>query len=216
METIIIDKAYPECCALDVEQHVANSLGQPVKLPPTLEDKLSEDWANSCEDDLLALFELITGVPYEQKHRDNTYNQENDLSAFLVWTVYAPVDSPDWIWQRDVFVVIEIGAGGDPRYSAYGPARIYHLADDTIGDSGFLEFTLGWWAEPIDAMKYDDATLDRFNDRITVGYSSHPYYELESLLYKAPIWCERIGAYLGRFKDSPFPVKLRPIEPCYG
>ena len=216
METIILDKSYPDCCALDVEQHLGNSLGQPIKLPPTLEDKLSDDWANSCEDDLLALFRLMTGVEHEQKARDNTYNQENDLSGFLVWTVYAPIDSPDWIWQRDTFVVVEVGAGGDPRYCSYSPARIYHLADDTVGDSNFLEFTLGWWAEPIDANRYDDSMLDSFNDRITVGYASHPYWELERLLYKAPIWCDKLGAYLGRFKDSPFPVKLRPIEPCYG
>lgn len=216
MEAIILDKSHPECCSLDVESHLQNSLGQPIKLPPTLADKLSENWANECEDDLLALFQLITGVEYEQKARDNTYNVENDLSTFLVWTVYAPVDSPDWAWQRDTFVVVEIGAGGDPRYSDYGPARIYHLADDTIGDSSFLEFTLGWWAEPINANKYDDATLDHWNDRITVGYSSHPYWEMENLLHKPPIWIERLGCYVGRFVGCSFPVKLLPIEPCYG
>ena len=187
-----------------------------MKLPPSIESKLADHWANDCEDDLLALFKLMTGVEYEQSARDNTYNQENDLSDFLVYTVYAPVKCSDWVWQRGVFIAIEIGSGGDPRYCAYSSAKIYYIEDDTLADTSFFEFTLGWWAEPINRDRYNEAQLDRFNDRITVGYSSSPYCELERLLYAEPVWSDFHKAYVGRFKDTPYPVTLRPIEPCYG
>lgn len=216
---LILDTAYPACCVIDVVYHIKESLGSPLTLPECLADKLSSDWAIHSEDDLLSLFALMTGETYSMAARDNTYNGENDLSTFYVYTVYAPSDrygrQPDWIWQRDCFVVVEIGAGGDPRYSAYGDAKVYRLDDTTLGDSGFFDTTLGWWAEPIDE-RYDRATLDSMNDRISAGYSSHPYTELESLLYSAPVWCERKQCYIGRFKDTYFPVRLMPSLPYYG
>lgn len=215
MEAVIIDKKYPECCALSLESHLENTLGSPIKLPPTLEERLTDKWANECEEDLLALFELMTGAQYQQVTRDNSYNQPNDLDSFMVWTVYADTSAPDWLWRRDVFVVVEVGAGGDPRYCSYSPARIYRLDDNTIGDSGFLDWSLGWWAEPISSEKYDEEKLDNLNDRISSCYSSEPYYQLENLLYSAPVWCEKLGAFLGRFKDCAFPVRLYPIEPAY-
>lgn len=215
MQSIIIDQKYPECCALSLESHLENTLGLPIKLPPSLAEKLTDNWANECEDDLLALFELITGSEYQQVHRDNSYNQANDLDSFMVWTVYADTSAPDWVWRRDAFVVVEVGSGGDPRYCGYSPARIYRLDDNTIGDSGFLDWTLGWWAEPISTERYDEEQLDNFNDRISACYSSEPYYQLENLLYSAPVWCEKLQAFLGRFKDCTFPVRLYPIEPAY-
>jgi hypothetical protein len=214
--SVEIDKRYPECCSLITETHISESLGSPLTLPPTLTDKLSEQWANECEDDLLALFALIGGATYEQVARDNTYNVENDLSSFYVWTVYAPINCPDWCWHRDAFVVVEIGAGGDPRYCAYDRARIYRLDDACLGDTGFFDLTLGWWAEPIDSDRYDECDLDSLNDRITTGYASHPYYELRDLLIAEPVWSERRQAFLGRFKDCAFPVRLLPIAPAYG
>ena len=110
METIILDKANPECCPLDINSHLENSLGSPIKLPPTLEDKLSNKWANECHDDLVSLFSLMRGVEYEEKARDNTYNVEANLSTFMVWTVYAPANSLDWVWSRDAFIVVEVGS----------------------------------------------------------------------------------------------------------
>jgi hypothetical protein len=211
---ITLDKRYPECCALSAEHHISESLGSPINLPPTLADRLGEHWANECEDDLLALFALIGGATYEQVARDNTYNAENDLDFFYVWSVYAPVGCQDWCWRRDCFVVVEIGAGGDPRYCGYDRARIYRIDDVCLGDTGFFDLTLGWWAEPIND-RYDTSALDPFNDRIASGYSSHPYWELESMLHNAPVWSERRGAFIGRFKGCPFPVRLMPIEPCY-
>ena len=217
LSALILDKAYPECCAIDVTYHVGETLGEPIKLPEAIETLCAEQWANSeeVEPNLLALFQLITGSAYEQVHRGNTCNHENDLSGFLVFTVYAPIGCRDWVWERDVFVALEMGAGGDPRYCGYSGAQIYRLEDETLGDCNFLETTLGWWLEPI-RESYDPAEIDWLNDRISCGYSSSPYYELESNAYAEPIWSESRGCYLVRPKDSPYVCRAMPQEPCYG
>jgi hypothetical protein len=216
-DAITFDYQHPEWCTLSTEHHLRESLGEPLKLPNAMEALLSEHWANSeeVEPQLLQLFELMTGVAYQQVARDNTYNTENDLDSFYVWTVYADVNCLDWCWHRDVFIVVEVGSGGDPRYCAYAPARIYRLEDQCVGDSGFLDLTLGWWAEPI-SERYDPRLIDPCNDRIGIGYSSHPYYELEDLLYAPPIWSDKRQAYVGRFKGTPYPVALMPQAPYYG
>lgn len=210
-----INKQHPDCCSINLEEHLEQTLGQPIKLPPTLGDRLSDDWANQCEEDLLALFELITGVQYEQAHRDNSYNQDSDLDSFMVWTVYAPVGCADWCWQRDLFVVVEIGAGGDPRYCSYGPAKVYRLDDVCLGDCGFLDWRLGWWLEPV-AGGYDRDLLDNLNDRCSSSYSSSPYCELEGSLYAPPVWNDRRQCFLARPRGIPYPCKVLPVEPCYG
>ena len=217
LSALILDQNHPECCTIDVAFHVSETLGKPLELPEAIENLCAEHWANSdeVEPNLLALFALMTGSTYEQVHRDNTYNHENDLSGFLVYTVYAPIGCRDWVWQRDVFVAVEIGSGGDPRYCGYSDAQIYRLEDDTLGDCNFLETTLGWWLEPI-RESYDPAEIDWLNDRISCGYSSSPYYELERNTYSKPIWNESRGCYLVRPKDSPYVCRAMPQEPCYG
>lgn len=217
LTAVQLDKRYPECCTIDLDFHVAETLGQPLKLPEAIETLCAEQWANSdeVEPNLLALFELITGTPYQQVARDNTYNCENDLSGFMVFTVYAPINCSDWCWQRDVFVVVEIGAGGDPRYCGYSPARIYRLDDITIADCGFLDVTLGWWLEPI-SDRYDRSELDSLNDRCSSCYSSSPYHELTEATYSEPIWSESRGCYVVRPKDCAFVCRAMPIEPAYG
>jgi hypothetical protein len=216
-DLVTIDKRYPECCTLNAAEHIRESLGEPLKLPGSLQGLLNESWANSeeAEPDLLQLFALMTGSTYKQVHRDNTYNHESDLDSFFVWSVYADTNCKDWCWRRDVFIVVEMGSGGDPRYSAYGPAQVFRLEDVCLGDTGFFDLVLGWWSEPIRA-SYDSAAIDSMNDRIGIGYSSHPYYELENLLYAKPIWSERRNAFIGRFRGTPYPVTLMPEAPHYG
>lgn len=217
LSAVILDKQYPECCSIDTAYHVAETLGQPLKLPGTLAGLLAEHWANSeeTEPNLLALFELMTGTEYQQVCRDNTYNHENDLSTFFVFTVYAPIGCRDWCWERDCFVVVEVGTVGDPRYCAYSPAAVYRLDDTMIGDCSFLDWRLGWWLEPI-SDRYDRTELDTINDRCSSCYSSAPYYQLTENLYAAPIWSDRHSCYIARPKDVSFPCKVSPVEPCYG
>ena len=214
-ELIIIDKQNPECCALSWEQHCAESLGAPLKLPPSLADRLSERWAMESEEDLLALFALITGQTYQQVWRENTYNQENDLDSFAVVTVYADTECSDWCWRRDCFVVVETGAGGDPRYCSYSAAQVYRLEDSCIGDSCFLDWRLGYWLTPV-SDQYDGAELDTLNDRCSATYSSWPWGELNEGLESAPVWSDKRGAFICRPKGISFPCIMQPVAPFYG
>jgi hypothetical protein len=209
-DLLSIDKSSPECCTINTKEHIKNSLGNPIKLPECLEEKISEDWAINAEDNLLTLFELMTGEEYEQKTRDNTYNWENDLSDFFVFTVYAPINSADYVWADNIFVVVEIGAGGDPRYCSYSGAEIYRV--NSLGDSGFFDLTLGWWAENISENAND---LDDFNDKLCSGYSFNPYNEMSKMLFSEPVWSEKRQCFIGRFRNFSHPVKLMPITPYY-
>lgn len=215
MSLLVLDKNHPECCAIDSQGHIKSSLGEPLTLPDCLQDQLSEKWANECEDDLLALFKLMTGENYKEVHRDNTYNSPNDLSQFFVFTVYAPVDCPDWCWHRGCFVAVEMGTPGDPRYCSYSPAEVFYLDDDCIADTGFLDWNLGWWIDPINS-KNNPNEIDWLNDRITPGYSSEPYYELTKELFFEPIWSDEKESFVARPKDCNFACKVMPLEPHYG
>lgn len=216
VDSVLIKDSDLSSCAIDAAAHIASSLGSPLTLPPILADKLSQDWAAESEDDLLALFKLITGKPYTQVCRENTYNCETDLSTYFVFTVYAPQNCSDWVWCYDSFIVIELGAGGDPRYSAYGPAQVYRLEDGCIGDTDFLTWTLGFYLRPI-SDRYNDEILERLNDRVCSGYSSHPYCELEPMLVDGrAYWSDRRQAHIARVDNVPYPVIIEPVIPCYG
>ena len=215
-DAVNLCKQYLYGSTINLEEHLRETLGEPISLPECIENLLGQHWANSeeAEPNLLSLFELMTGSEYSQVWRDNTYNQENDLDSFAVITVYADTSCPDWCWRRDVFVAVEIGGGGDPRYSPYSPARIYRLEDCCIGDTGFLEWRLGYWCEPI-CNRYDETLIDSINDRLGCGYSSYTYGELESFLEAKPIWSDKRGAFIGKLEGIPFPVRILPQPPAY-
>lgn len=217
LSALIIDKQHPECCSIDTSFHIAQTLGSPIVLPDAISDLLAEHWANSddVEPNLLALFALITGVEYHQVCRDTTYNHETDLDSFFVFTVYAPIDCSDWCWQRDCFVVVEVGSGGDPRYCSYSAAEVYRLDDTMLGDCCFLDWRLGWWLQPI-SDRYYASDLDELNDECSSCYSSSPYYQLAKATYAKPIWSDKHGCYIARPKGVRFPCKVSPVEPCYG
>ena len=137
---------------------------------------------------------------YENQARDNTYNNENDFSADFTWTVWTDENdgSGDWVWNREtVYVAICRHLGGDVRGN-YGPVSLHRL-DDCVGDSGFLDWVLGWNVErvenvgncqlvPDDLDDWDDewATLvsllgvedERLTERCSPGYASLPSSEL--------------------------------------
>lgn len=216
-EGLILDKKYPGFCAIDMAHHVAESLGSPLKLPSSMDDNLSADWAatESNHADLLRLFELMKGCEYKEAYRDNTCNNQSDLNNFMVFTVYAPAGCPDWAWARDTFVVVERGSGGDPRYSAYGAAEVYSLDDTTVAECGFLDLQLSWWLEPIGEL-YDPSLLDDLNDRLSAGYSSSPFYQLEECAYAPPVWSEQRQGYIVRPKGVPYACRAVPVLPAYG
>lgn len=219
METISIDKQYFDCCSLVSTEHIASSLGEPIELPSAIADVVEGDYSEEeCEQNLLQLFGLMKGYKYELVVRDNTYNHETDLDQFFIYSVYAPVGNPDWVWQRDCFVAVEMGSAGYPRYTGYKSAKVYDLGDSMLGENGFFSWTLGWYGRYIvdgDVSNESDSLLEDVNEKISEGYGSNPTYELRELCYADPIWVEKLQGFVSRVRGSKYPMVFTPTEPCY-
>lgn len=219
MTTSIVsaDPRFWDCPTLDTEAHLEASLGQPLELPESIDP---DRWATEQDDSLCRWFARLTHRQYIQATRDNTYNSENDFSSNFVFSIFQPEDASDWCYSNDVFVVVETHLGGDVRGN-YGPMRVYRV--DSLADSGFLDWVVGWYASPInrDSVSYladcECRELQAVNDRICTGYSSHPTSEVREHLWEGtePTWSERLGCYVARFADVPFAVRLEPSEPFY-
>lgn len=213
-DLIQIDKLSFYSCALSSEEHIRESLGESLELPIAIAECLG---SKEEEINLLSLFRLMKGCEYERVVRDNTYNHETDLSEFFIYSVYAPVGSSDWMWQRDCFVTIEMGTPGDPRYVGYATSEVYDLGDRMLGESGFFEWMLGWYAREFDsdALYTRDSALEEVNNQISAGYSMNPTYELEQLCYAEPTWVDKHEGYVARPKAYPKPLIFNPVPPCY-
>lgn len=111
---------------------------------------------------------------YVQVHRDNVYNHENDFSDVFTYTIYVSKEDHDrdWVWNRDAaFIAVCLHKGGDVRGN-YGMPKLYRI-DDSIGDSGFLDWVMGWHV--VNAETGDPVEN---SDRFSVGYASNPGCEL--------------------------------------
>lgn len=206
-EIVSADPRFWDCPTIDTDSFIAATLGDPLALPDSIDP---DQWATDAEPALLRWFARQTCRQYRQEMRDNTYNGENDFSANFIFSVYIPDDAADGFYQDDTFVVIERHLGGDVRGN-YGPLAVFRV--DSLADSGFFDWVAGWYAEPLpDDADSEWPELVRWNDRLCVGYSSHPTSELrDALISKEPAWSDRLGAYIGRLADVPFPVILHPI-----
>lgn len=125
----------------------------------------------------------------QQLARDNTYNSDQDLSSQINFTVYGP-EGCDWCWADDIYVALCVHRGGDVRGN-YGRCRIYRV--DSLADTGFFDWTLGWHVEaaPLSGVDQDDldqkhlaglpwAVDERLSERCSPGYASMPSSELYS------------------------------------
>lgn len=197
-------------CSISLEDHLKESLGQPIQLPEDLQEAFEEDWADSSEPSLLEFLSRTYGKRYERVYRDNSCNYESDLDAFFVYTVYAPANTFDWTWEQDCFLSIETGEPGDPRYVSYSPATVYQVGDCT-GENGFLNWRLSWRAEPTRA-GMDTVVFNRWNDRFQSGYSPSPSSMVSESCYETPIWCEKRKAHVGRIVGTRCPCLFTPYH----
>jgi hypothetical protein len=210
--TAYADQNFWDCPSIDTDEHIANSLGQPVKLPESID---TGAWLSDVEDDLLAFFKEETGQDYVQQARDNTYNSEQDLSSQFVFSIFTPEDCADWCWSDNVFVSVETHLGGDVRGN-YSDFKIYRV--DNIAETGFLDWVCGWHASSLRDLAGDAGELDEVNDELSVGYCARPTSRLGELLSPntEPAWSDKHKAFVCRLADYAFPVLVEPVAPYYG
>ena len=185
----------PVCCASDnadnfvdlLVEHGLVSEDSKQELVDAIDNKAQ--WA--CE--ILDVLDAF-GIEYTDHGRDNTYNQENDLSSDFIWQVVTlGSDAPsDWIWSDNplTFVFIDKHEGGDPRGN-YGPWRIHHA--EGLGDSGFFDWQVGWHVADRDGEEIEELT-----ERCSVGYAQCPTHELCEQLV-----CDKYDPVGGWFDKQP-------------
>lgn len=213
MTAVIIDELHYDCCYLDTEEFLQETLGSPSLVPEDLQLQLEDDWAFKSEKPLLQYFESSTGIEYERVFRDNSCNYESDLGSFFVYTVYAPVACEDWLWATECFVTIEVSyLGGDPRSASYDSAKVYRLTEP-IAETGFLNWMIGWRLTPFNTDEYD---LNQHNERLRPSYSDNPTAILRNMIEEDPEWNPELKAYVGVLKDFQCEVMIEPEPPWFG
>lgn len=219
---VVLDKEHWFLCMLSTREHIRATLGEPMRLPPSIQYSSEEsEFSTDSEADLVSLFSLIKGSQYEQVARTNTCNYESDLDEFFVYTVYAPAGASDWLWQRDCFVTVEVGGRGDPRYVSYEAAQVYDLGDNQLAETGFLSHTLSWYARYLPHREIDENSkeanfIEKTNYELDSSCSSNPTSRLGELCYGDPIWVEKYQGFVARPKGSRFPMIFDPQPPIYG
>lgn len=214
-----------DCVALDWRRHVASAMNsEPLELPPTLYAALQDaDSIESVADDLRTLFNLMTqaihtgGYNYAFHQTSLEFNGSHySVDIFYRTNGY---HTGDPFYVSDSFVVIDCH-------------KVYAMQDnDNVAESGLFDTSVGFWLSPL-RDSCDASLLDSLNDRLSVGYSSHPYGELESKLIGgvwhlgsgeyAPrlipktYWVESRRCYVCRVADAPYVCRVDPIAPYYG
>ena len=139
---------------------------------------------------------------YTQVARDNTYNSENDLSQDFVWEVWDNADSPDWIYSDSVVIVIYVHTGADIRGGYSKPIICTFDGDHCMP----LDWVCGFYSETF---------TNEQNERLEVGYSSHPCSELHDMNLEL-VSVPDDGEY-AIFKESDGTEhKVYPQEPYWG
>lgn len=196
-----IDKQFPDCTAINTEAWLKAVLGDEVEIgTEEFREDLSNHWLVRLEDEILATLTDETGLEYKCTELDNVYNNDNDFSSVFQWQVFYPEDESDWYYAHDVYVAIEVHLGGDVRGN-YGRVRLYRA--DCLAEAGFLDWVIGW------DVRYSNGDEVPENDCFSIGYSNHPYYQMEQHL-KSPLkWSEKRQCFVGVYEDGRF-VECRP------
>lgn len=138
-----------------------------------------EEWAGLPENSKKSWFEAGPDFCREvlglyQHARDNTYNNEKDLSQNFVWEVWtANEDESDWVWAKDALCVIFVHTGCDVRGGYAKPLFLRHQGDystpiDFVAGFGISE------GRDADGDELPDIARERLDQRWQVDYSSCP------------------------------------------
>ena len=147
-------------------------------------------WAALPENEKLSWFEAGERYATEvlcltQSARDNTCNNESDLSQVYIWEVYNLEEPSDWIFaDEDTLVLIYVHTGADVRggyaYPVFcKPRGEYSIPVDLCADYIVVE------------ERNTGKELFEICDNWRQGYSSYPFGEVESDCKRLFFFCER-------------------------
>jgi hypothetical protein len=97
------------------------------------------------------------------------------------WSSNGGVNSADWLECDGLVVACNLHRGGDVRGN-YGDIRLFEV--DSIGDTPFFDWNVGWFVEDEDGNSLDP------NGEYTTGYSSSPVHEVALQFGERGTWCE--------------------------
>ena len=139
----------------------------------------------SDEAKVASLLAKTNGEPYVRvgSGADNTYNHENNFAEQILFSLWVPqsmiddhwssnggVDSADWLTCDGLVVACNLHRGGDVRGN-YGDIRLFEV--DSIGDSAFFDWCVGWRVEDGGGNCLDP------QGKYQIGYASSPLHEVE-------------------------------------
>lgn len=185
---------------------MAQSLPNRAEVPDWMDDMLCD--GNLSDDDICTLAYVQTGEKYLVSDTIYTVNSENDLDHDFSIKVFYPESSADYLWCLNVYVLID-------------NCDLYVC--DSVAESGILEWSLGYYLEPIanahqSVKRVSDIAVDNLNNRLSAGYSSSPYSELENQLVpeSSPVWSDKLQTFVGAFMNIAVPCKIYPCAPIIG
>lgn len=174
--------------------NTAKFLAEHLDVDNDLQDRFDR-WAKEPENDDLSWFEAGEKFATEvlglvQRARDNTYNQESDLSQVYIWEVYTPEQdcNGDWLCcDDDTLTVIYIHTGCDVRGGYSYPLFCRPQGEFAVP----LDLCAGYYAYENNA---DRDSCD-ISEKWQVGYSSYPFGEFDDD-------CKRKFFFTGRQPDE--------------
>ena len=139
-----------------------------------------EEWAALEENSELSWFEAgetfatdVLGLT--QLARDNTYNNENDLSQDYVWEVYSDSDKGDWIYDDEAIMVCYAHTGCDVRGGYAYPLFLRCQGDYSIP----MDLTVEWRISEgkLGDEELEDEDMRNIDEQWSIGYTSCPSYQ---------------------------------------
>lgn len=146
-----------------------------------------EAWAALEENSELSWFEAGETFATEvlgltQLARDNTYNNENDLSQDYVWEVYAAEDGGDWIYQDDALMVAYAHTGCDVRGGYAYPLFLRCQGDYSVPFDLTVEWRISEGTR--DGEELSQEECQELDEQWSIGYSSNPTYQFSKDIEK--------------------------------
>ena len=159
---------------------------------------------------------------FYQQARDNTYNNENDLSSDFVYEVWTETDDvTDWIYNdtEETVAVIYPHHGGDARGNYGAPVFLRSTGEYTLPLDWVCQFYLvGMIIEGEYVERSDIDEPYTIDEEWQTGYASSPFYHMskqfEDEAMSQPYGCDE-GQFWATMKGTGQIVKVAVSAPYY-